>query len=164
MAETFDIVIHYTGDSRYQATFDAAAARWEQIILVGLPDVSSSSFGLVDDLLIDADVVAIDGPGRILGQAGPDRVRSAANGGLPYHGIMEFDSADVSAMFNDGTLYNVILHEMGHILGIGTMWDNFDLITGFNYVGPQALAVYQQLTGNFSATSVPVENSGGPGT
>src|SRR5262245_38307739 len=128
---TFDIVIRYTGDSRYRPLFDAAAARWEQIIIADLPDVNSSQFGFVDDLLIDASVVAIDGPGRILGQAGPDWIRSASE--LPFHGIMEFDSADVSSMFNNGTLDEVILHEMGHILGIGTLWDNHDLINGFQY-------------------------------
>jgi hypothetical protein len=158
---TFDIVINYSGNSAYQSLFDDAAERWEQIILADLPDVNSGAFGLVDDLLIDASVVAIDGAGGVLGQAGPDRIR---NSGLPYHGEMEFDSADVSAMFNNGTLYNVILHEMGHILGVGTLWDYLDLLNGFEYIGANALAEYRQLTGNASASYIPVENSGGPGT
>ena len=76
----------------------------------------------MDDLLIDASVVAIDGAGGILGQAGPDWVRSASL--LPFHGEMEFDSADVSSMYNGGTLYSVILHEIGHILGLGTLWSS----------------------------------------
>jgi len=159
---TFDIVIRYSGDSRYQPLFDDAAERWEQIIIADLPDVNSSAFGFVDDVLIDASVVFIDGPGAVLGQAGPDWIRSAS--GLPFHGEMEFDSADVSAMFNNGTLYDVILHEMGHILGIGTLWDNHDLINGFQYIGANALAQYRIISGNSSATFVPVENSGGPGT
>jgi hypothetical protein len=159
---TFDIVIHYTGNSLYQPLFDDAAERWEQIIIADLPDVNSSQFGFVDDLLIDASVVSIDGPGGVLGQAGPDWIRSSS--GLPFHGEMEFDSADVSSMFNNGTLYNVILHEMGHILGIGTLWDNHDLINGFQYIGANALAQYRIISGNSSATFVPVENSGGPGT
>ena len=37
--------------------------------------MSSGSYGLVDDLLIDASVVAIDGPGRVLALAGPRRPR-----------------------------------------------------------------------------------------
>ena len=61
---TFDIVIRYTGDSRYQPLFDDAAERWEQIIIADLPDVNNSQFGFVDDLLIDASVVFIDGSGR----------------------------------------------------------------------------------------------------
>jgi len=159
---TFDIVIHYTGDPLYQPLFDDAAERWEQIIVADLPDVNSSNFGFVDDLLIDASVVFIDGPGGVLGQAGPDWIRSAS--GLPFHGEMEFDSADVSQMFSNGTLYNVILHEMGHILGIGTLWDHHDLLNGFQYIGAYALAEYRIISGNSSASFVPVENSGGPGT
>ncbi len=38
--------------------------RWEQIITAEIVDVNSGIFGLVDDLLIDASVVAIDGPGQ----------------------------------------------------------------------------------------------------
>jgi hypothetical protein len=159
---TFDIVISYAGDPLYQPLFDDAAERWEQIIIADLPDVNSSNFGFVDDLLIDASVVFIDGPGGVLGQAGPDWIRSSS--GLPFHGEMEFDSADVSQMFGNGTLYNVILHEMGHILGIGTLWDHHDLLNGFQYIGAYAVAEYRIISGNSSASFVPVENSGGPGT
>ena len=42
---------------------------------------------------------------------------------LPYHGTMQFDAADVEDMFNNGTLLGVITHEIGHILGFGTLWD-----------------------------------------
>jgi hypothetical protein len=34
---------------------------------------------------------------------------------------MQFDSADVANMYANGTWTNVILHEIGHILGIGTL-------------------------------------------
>jgi hypothetical protein len=159
---TFDIVIHYTGDPSYQPIFDGAAERWEEIIIADLPDVSNSAYGYVDDLLIDASIIFIDGPGGILGLAGPDAFRSGS--GLPFHGEMEIDSADVAQMFSNGTLYNVILHEMGHILGFGTLWDQFDLLTGYQYTGVNALAEYRLLTGNSSESYVPVENNGGPGT
>ena len=69
---TFDIVIHYGGDPAYQAAFDAAAARWEQIITADIPDVNSPIYGFIDDLLIDASVDAIDGSGHVLAQAGAD--------------------------------------------------------------------------------------------
>src|SRR5262245_14969228 len=126
---TFDIEINYTGDPRYLGAFQAAADRWEQIIVADLPDVNSAQFGFIDDLRIDASVASIDGAGGILGQAGPDWIRGGSSH-LPFHGVMEFDSADVDAMFNAGILTAVILHEMGHVLGIGTLWDdpNFNLI------------------------------------
>ncbi len=33
-----------------------------------------------------------------------------------------FDTADVAVMVNDGSIKGVILHERGHIIGIGTLW------------------------------------------
>jgi hypothetical protein len=33
-------------------------------------------------------------------------------------------------MANDGTLFSAILHEKGYVLGLGTLWSNFDLKSG----------------------------------
>lgn len=159
----FDIVVNYSGDARFQAAFDEAAARWEQVITADLPNVNTSQWGLIDDLLIDASVEFIDGPNNILGRAGPDAFRSGSR--LPYHGIMEFDSADMQQMLNNGTLVDVILHEMGHVLGLGTLWDQLGLKSGnFQYIGARALAEYRTLSGQPNAQSVPLETGGGPGT
>ena len=162
MPGPFDIEIRYSGNALYQSAFDAAAARWEQIITADIPNVVSTNYGAIDDLLIDASVIAIDGAGGILGQAGPDEFRSGS--WLPDHGIMQFDSADVAQMYANGSLTNVILHEIGHILGIGTLWGVLGLRSGSNYVGAYALAEYRTLSGNPSATSVPLETGGGSGT
>lgn len=159
----FDIVVHYSGDPKYQAAFTDAANRWSQIITADIPDITSSPYGFIDDLVIDASIVPIDGPGAILGQAGPDYLRSGSS--LPGHGVMEFDQDDVASMFASGIWTNVILHEMGHILGFGTLWDTLHLKNGAgNYIGAHALAEYRTLSGNPSATSVPVEHGGGSGT
>ena len=62
---------------------------------------------------------------------------------------MEFDSADVAGMFANGTWTNVILHEMGHILGIGTLWNTLGLKNGSpgDYIGANALREYRTLSG-----------------
>ncbi|MET0674850.1 MAG: hypothetical protein ABW175_03535, partial [Bradyrhizobium sp.] len=91
----FDIVIRYTGDAAYASYFQAAAVRWTQIITADIGDSIYGPDGTpVDDLLIDATVDVIDGPGsggrNILGQAGPDYVRLPSY--LPIHGVMKFDS------------------------------------------------------------------------
>jgi hypothetical protein len=159
----FDIVVRYTGDPAYQVAFTQAAIRWSQIIIGDIPDFNSGQYGFIDDLLIDARIVPIDGPGRILGQAGPDLFRSGSM--LPAHGVMEFDSADVASMYASGIWTDVILHEMGHVLGIGTLWDALNLKNGSgNYIGARGLAEYRLLSGNPGAMSVPVEQGGGPGT
>ena len=73
----FDIVVHYSGDPKYQGAFTSAATRWAQIIVADIPDFNSTSYGFIDDLLIDASIVSIDGPGGTLGQAGPDEFRNS---------------------------------------------------------------------------------------
>jgi hypothetical protein len=148
-----------------QAIFNQAVARWEQIITGDLPNATYNG-RVVDDLLIHARVSPIDGVGNILGQAGPDAFRSGTM--LPYHGTMEFDSADVSAMQANGSLYSVVVHEIAHILGLGTLWGNRGLVTGAGtsnprYTGPNALAAYNALFG-VRESGVPVENTGGGGT
>ena len=41
-----------------------------------------------------------------------------------------FDTADLASLESDGRLLGVILHEMGHVLGIGTIWETFGLLFG----------------------------------
>ncbi|KAI9030231.1 hypothetical protein DFJ74DRAFT_655939 [Hyaloraphidium curvatum] len=79
----------------------------------------------VDDLIIGFAVEPIDGKFGILGSAGPSFIRPAGSTHeyLPVTGSMRFDSADLDSMATDGILEAVILHEMGHVLGIGTLWE-----------------------------------------
>ncbi|MGF1601984.1 MAG: leishmanolysin-related zinc metalloendopeptidase [Thermosynechococcaceae cyanobacterium] len=149
-----------------RAIFTNAAARWSEIIVEDIPDVSISGFGFVDDVVIDASAVDIDGVGGVLGQAGPTQLWNSSL--LPARGIMEFDRFDVDRLEASGRLEDVILHEMGHVLGIGTIWNSLDLLTGAGgadpqFVGSQATAEYNRLFG-VNASSVPVANVGGPGT
>jgi predicted Zn-dependent protease len=51
-----------------------------------------------------------------LGRAGPYYLRSGSN--LPVDGMMEFDVVDASG-YSDFNWKHVILHEMGHIIGLG---------------------------------------------
>ena len=154
----FNIVINYTGDATYKPYFDAAKALWEKVITTDVPDYNG-----VDDLEISASVVSIDGVSGTLGQAGPTSLRPTTY--LPYKGTMKFDSADMASMISDGTLTSVVTHEMGHVLGFGTLWDYLHLNTVFaQYTGANALAEYRTLSGNASASYVPLETGGGAGT
>ncbi|MGB7415610.1 MAG: leishmanolysin-related zinc metalloendopeptidase [Thermosynechococcaceae cyanobacterium] len=173
LVSSFDIDINFTDSSlsaSQRAIFTNAAARWSEIIVEDIPDVSISGFGLVDDVVIDALAVDIDGAGgsngNVLGQAGPTRLRNGSL--LPARGMMEFDRFDVDRLEASGRLEDVILHEMGHVLGIGTIWGNLDLVTGQGgsdprFLGAQATAEYNSLFG-VNEGSVPVANVGGTGT
>lgn len=144
------------------AIFLAAAQRWEQIIVGDLPDV-----GLIDDLYITANIVAIDGVGGILGAAGPTGLRGGSF--LPYSGDMIFDSADVANLISAGQFDEVILHEMGHVLGLGTIWDLKGLLLNAGTANPRftgslATAEYNARFGA-AAANVPVEGTtSGPGS
>ena len=177
-ADTFGITLRFDASVTVpqRAVFQQAATRWAQVIRTGLPDVPVDAVanecgtgapafnGTVDDVLIDASVVPIDGVSGVLAQAGPCLVRTG--GGLPALGAMQFDSADVANMTANGQLADVVLHEMGHVLGFGTMWE--PQVTGLGtsdprFTGLTARGAWSALTGG-NADTVPVEGTGGPGT
>ncbi len=171
-----------------EAAFVSAVARWSTIITGDVVDLAGLTFspGLcgtnapalvnrtVDDLLIFATIEPIDGPGRILGSAGPCFIRVANN--LPVIGLMRFDVADIDALEAGGQLTSVILHEMGHVIGIGSMWNNFGLLQQASPVGGPARDTYHNGAGaiaGFDAiggatytqgNKVPVENMYSSGT
>lgn len=172
-ARPFQITVRFRGGltPTQQNAFKRAADRWAKVIVGDLPPVMIGG-ELIDDVLIEAEGVAIDGAGKILGQAGPTHLRPAHSAApfLPAKGIMSFDSADLASMQADGTLRDVITHEMGHVLGIGTIWTNKKLLKGAGtsnptFVGPAAMKEFGRLKGHGAgATAVPVENHGGAGT
>jgi hypothetical protein len=191
--------------SSQRLAFDRAAARWQEIITGNLQpaianpgDIPPGACGInhpaftgyIDDLLIWVEVTNLDGPGGILGQAGPCFLRTASPP-LPIAGIMQFDAADLANLQSSGTLEAVILHEMAHVLGVGTLWplspwnmlrnpscpggaggvcvpDNRGADTHFT--GSAAVAAFNGLTPPWNPpdtadSRVPVENSqGGPGS
>ncbi len=175
----FNIQLRFIGDPpspTRQILFDAAATQWNQIITQDIPDLNVSIPAgscleqsppvnqVIDDLLIDVNLVPIDGEGDILGRAGPCSLRSDSL--LPIYGGIEFDQADVARLEEEGQLDRVILHEMGHVLGIGSLWVERDLVVEIlsvdpRYVGPQGITQFEELGGS---SSVPVENRGGAGT
>ncbi|MEJ3656640.1 leishmanolysin-related zinc metalloendopeptidase [Actinomycetes bacterium KLBMP 9759] len=166
----FSIEVRFLGGltERQRAAFAAAADRWTTVIVGDLPTAVVDGEE-IDDVLILAEGSAIDGPGRVLGQAGPTDLRPASAGPaalLPAKGVMSFDTADLATMESDGTLDDVIAHEMGHVLGIGTLWSRKRLLAGSGsndptFTGSGAVAQYAALG---RSGAVPVENQGGPGT
>lgn len=175
-SEPYDITLRLdpSTPAEFRAAFETAEQRWEQVLTAGVRDMPLNlpaglfgwvpAFnGTVDDLLIDAKVSNIDGPGGVLGRAGGLLVRLPQ--WQPYYGIMEFDGADLAALAASGRLGDVILHEMGHVLGLGTNWlftgVVTDLLTNPGYTGRAAVAAHQELGG---PRYVPLENQGEFGT
>lgn len=164
----FDVALRFVGemDLQYREAFTEAAARWSSVITGDLPTASLSDGTEVDDVLIYASVSPIDGRNGVLGQAGPTHIRFGNK--LPIAGRMEFDVADMADLAAEGALVNVITHEMGHVLGIGTLWAHHRLISGSGtpnptFIGERAMWEYGVFLGR-GPTPVPLESGGGPGT
>ena len=188
-AATFDITIQNIGpafSAEVQTAFTLAVSKWQQVIYQDIPAETNFTAGAgtcgsnspaigpvtVDDVVIFARIDSIDGPGGILGQAGPCWIRDVSF--LTVLGTMMFDSADVAGLVAGGTLDAVILHEMGHVLGFGTLWDptlfnclrnastppGSILDTYFNC--PKGRAMFDSIGGTTytGGNKVPVENCG----
>lgn len=185
-----DLILIDEVSESVQAAFDDAVDYWSSILAgTELPNVSiPQDFELgcwdiktrqtlpsVDDLVIVASVREIDGPFGILASAGPCAIRDG-EGGLPFMGAMQFDVDDLELLEERGDMEEVILHEMGHVLGIGTIWHQFDLlvnpslaVTGnpdTHFPGPRAIAAFDDAGGTAytDGEKVPVENRAGPGS
>jgi len=162
----FQIDVTSTGfNATQQAMIRQAADQWEQIITGDLPSASFNG-KTIDDLSITVAATSIDGQGKILGFANWDLVRP--NNGLPYLGHVNMDSSDVAKMVTGGDFLGTVVHEMGHVLGIGTYWTELKLLSGASttnprFTGKQATAAYNQIF-NRNDTGVPVEATGGSGT
>jgi len=142
-AGAYPIEIRYTSaapSSSIALAFTCAIARIRAAIVDELPSVVYTAFNAnacasgvtlnetVPGLLIYATIEPIDGPGGVLGSAGPCYLRSGSN--LPSVGRMRFDVADLENMNANGSLRDVIMHEMLHVLGIGTIWSTQSLLVG----------------------------------
>lgn len=186
----FVLDIRYLGTAPTGATlasFDAAANTVRQSIIgalgvVALPadftnleDCGSDFAGFPDiprnnipGLVIYVRVAPIDGNGGTLGSAGPCLIRE---NDIPALGVMLLDEADVANLQSAGQLPRVVLHEMMHVLGFGTVWDDKALVTtavaaDARFTGSNARTACANANGGGTAcaSSVPVHSTGGVGT
>lgn len=187
----YNITIEFIGmnwTDELQAGF-IRAADYVSSIITGDVNNETRDFGdgqgtrTIDDLEVSAELKQIDGAGGTLGFAGPDMIRSDVF--FPITGEMNFDYPDaqnyVAADAANGTdsWDDLILHEMLHTIGFGTIWDKSGLITNvgsaavpdFRFTGLQARNEYQILyPGKYlddpnADKGVPIESDeGGAGT
>jgi hypothetical protein len=125
----------------------------------------------IPGVIIYASVGPDDGVGGRLGSAGPCLIRPAASQYKTALGLMRFDEADLPALVANGRLDAVILHEMLHVIGFGTIWTNNTLLdrtdtTNVRYTGARARAACAMQNGGPTtcASTVPVHSSDGAGS
>jgi hypothetical protein len=165
------------------AAFTNAATRISAEIIGGARQTVLNSFNIqtcgpggvlnetISSIVIFWQVVPIDGAGNILGSAGPCFLRSDGSN-MPVLAQMRFDEADIAGMITNGSLNDVILHEMHHALGFGTIWSltsppvRVRAGTALSaFTGGNAITACKALGGLSTACdSIPLETTGGAGT
>lgn len=149
----WDLIINTTGATpAQQERIDAAEALWETVIAGYQNGISNSS--------VTIDISFSDLGGGTLGQAAPTSFVNQGGFRLSTAGFIDLDDG-----LGLDTVEDVTAHEIGHVIGIGTLWDdNGVYVDGSGqYTGQFGLAAYQEEF-DPAATFVPVELDGGPGT
>jgi hypothetical protein len=181
----FNIDFYFTGGASpiLQRALETAAARWQAVLgtaeghsVVSLPrgqcgNTIELANRCVDDVLIFVDVMTVDGIGGQLAAAGPCITRTPRSG--PIIGVLRFDAADIGGLEDRGLLDVTALHEMGHVLGLGTLWASNAFLKNPSlpsspgadtiFSGSQAIAAFDGVGGASytSGAKVPVENQAG---
>ena len=171
---TIEFIYSAAVDDSQKPLFEEAAARWSEVITEDLEDIALNKpaddcfqnepafRGTVDDLVIYVDVSPREP--NILASAGPCLLRPGS--GLTAYGTMLFNSD----YFSGPDLFEIILHEIGHVLGVGTLWEINDMVNyGFGdpcpadprYTGAGARAEWRALGGS---GDIPLEDEFGAGT
>ena len=161
--------------------FDDAVSRWAALIPGKLEPVpvnlaagaclsnSPAINQVVDDLLVFVSLASIDGVGGTLGTAGVCSARMS--NGLPIVARLTLDTGDLGLLEGTTRLVDLILHELGHALGFGTLWAGKGFLENpslgnpgadTHFDGPSAVTAFDAIGGNAytGGQKVPVENQG----
>ena len=171
----FDIELVFLDDftEAEQELWHLIAKHWEAAIQTELPDYEFSNAlvvefvdhsiripagELIDDLRIYITKFdKIDPRGRrVGGYGGPRLLRSSSMPLIGHIGIEQEVSTREQQLWSTGR------HEIGHVLGIGTIWEYSRMLRGLNadthFAGPQAIAAFDQAGGtDYQGAKVPTE-------
>ena len=183
----FNIELYFTHrvSASARAIIETASSHWESILAgtelddrtydrpltcLGVtltPDPTKT----IDDLLILVDSRPNDGQRGTAAFASPCWVRGTTYGPTNFtiYGAMVFDSDDINTLPETTGLYDVALHEIAHVLGIGILWDVTNPSSGIgagmdadtHFPGAEAVSAFNSAGGSgYSNGKVPVENGG----
>lgn len=132
---------------------------WERLLPGYQPGI------MVDRIVIGVYSFHIDGDGGFVALARPSGFVTQGGYTLPTRGSVDFDAADIDRLEASGILFEVLLHEIAHVLGFGTLWEAngvYEIGSG-QYTGANAVDAYRA---EFDPTAsfVPVELDGRRGT
>ena len=144
-----------------------AARRWMSILPEDLPDIEFArsvsgscfdhSFNIsrgerIDDLRIYVTFLPNEwSDAGIAGAAGPRFVRTSGQTSVGCMGLS-------TRLYLSRYFRELALHEMGHVFGVGILWDIQDLYGDAHFNGPRAIAAFNSAGGwNYPGPKVPVQ-------
>ena len=158
---------------RVRLSMDRVAAKWQRVLRTASAGefvrlavgecrnaVSVGAFITGLRVLVKLDTLAA----RIAGQGGPCVIRA---NGLPLLGTVSLNILNYNTL-SDRKLDDLIQHEVGHVLGLGTIWGRGVMTTLVNggsdaldpiFVGANALAAFPRLgqSRRFTGRTVPLQ-------
>lgn len=147
---------HFNISEEDKNIFTQAIKKWTDIILLKTTNNEND---------LEINVYSETNNPNILAAARVDQVNEKR---IPVKGSLFINPANWSiqkeTLKEDGNnqAYYTILHELGHLFGIGTVWNH--LIQDDFYVGKHAVKEYRTLLHQPYLKGIPVEDDGGMGT
>ncbi|MCT7981294.1 leishmanolysin [Laspinema olomoucense] len=144
----------------HRHTIRKAADRIEQM-------VTQSPFNVPHTITVDIESGDF-GPG-FLASAGPTRVRRLDTAPIPVHGEVVFNTNPESDLLDHPRyLYDTIVHELTHVVGFGTLWEDHKAIADYNQglydANTFAGQIYGEMLGTFIPTPVELTVNVGGGS
>ena len=181
LVSSFEIEVRYLGvqpTPRQRVLIDSAIVRWRSVIAGNsgtsrivaaqgacgrdwLPAIDTT----ISNLLIFAQIAPIDGADGVLGNASACAFH--ATFGLTALGTMIFDSEDLDRLDIAGQATDLITHEIGHVIGFGTLWAARGLLdttvaSDPVFTGQNALTQFLLVGGGgYAGRAVPIANDEG---
>lgn len=180
---SLSIQYHSSATAAVKTAVGDAASSWESILAATeFEDVTLSraftctirgvgftvpAGTLADDIVIAVGAGTIDGSGSpsIVASAGICAARTGSN--TPAIGVILFDSADLDKLESLGLLTSVAIHEIGHVVGVGTGPNWSGSIQGTSgsdpdphFAGTLATAAFNAAGGtSYRGAKVPVQST-----
>ncbi|KAF0676561.1 VPLPA-CTERM sorting domain-containing protein [Profundibacterium mesophilum] len=159
-ASTFDLSFNLSGfNDSQRSVFGRIETFWESMISGYIVDPGFNTFQ------IDASAVHIDGSFGTLASAGPTGAVHAGEYVYSTGGGLILDQIDLYYIERNDQLEDLVNHEVAHVLGLGTLWEENGLYEAESgrYTGAAALEAYRGEC-DANATFIPVDIVSGEGT
>lgn len=174
-SDDFEIQYYFdssVSDPRLISALHDARNTLQQIISGDQPDVTIPSLELpngqvlrnvnVDDIFVYVELDRLESPGTLAQAGGIPRPGE----GTPFLGAVWVNSDRLSDMLSNGSLTDVLTHELIHALTAPQTWQPMGLVNNATagFTGANSVREYNELLPFPSATDVPLERHGGSGT